>query len=68
MTDRLMRRREVETGVSLSTTTIYRLMKRGQFPRPIRVGPKAVRWSESAIDDYLARQPLGGGAPAEAAA
>ena len=68
MTDRMIRRGEVETRVGLSTTSLYRLMRAGKFPRPIRVGPKAVRWSENAIENYLAGRPIAGGTPAEAAA
>ena len=42
--NRLLRRREVEQMVSLSRASIYRLADSGDFPHPIRVGPRAVRW------------------------
>ena len=41
----LMKRPEVEAAVGLScTASIYRLMDEGAFPRPIRIGKRAVRW------------------------
>ena len=42
-TERFMRRAEVEEMVALKTSAIYEMTDRGAFPRPIRVGSKAVR-------------------------
>ena len=39
MCDRLLRRREVEDMTGLSRSSIYRLMKLGLFPRPVKVRP-----------------------------
>ena len=49
MQDRLLRRRQVESITGLSRSSIYRLMQNGEFPRPVRVGPAAVRWKTSDI-------------------
>ena len=57
MNDRLLRREEVETRCGISRTTIYRLMRCGQFPEPIKVGQRAVRWSASEIEGWLAGRP-----------
>lgn len=54
MNERLLRRREVESRTGLSTTTIYRLMRQERFPLPLKIGPKAVRWPESEIADWIA--------------
>ena len=62
--DRLLRRREVEQRCGLSATSLYRLMKLKQFPRPIKVGPRAVRWPQSEIEAWLTGQPRAGGAEA----
>ena len=56
-TFRLLPRREVESMTGLSRTSIYRLMRLGQFPEPVRVGPKAVRWSEEELVSWLASRP-----------
>ena len=61
--DRLMRRSEVEGRVGLSRTSIYRLMRQGRFPEPVRVGPKAVRWPASEVEAWLAARPRAKGQP-----
>ena len=43
---------------SLSRPTIYRLIKKGQFPSPRKVGTKSV-WEEEAIDRWLSDLPVG---------
>jgi prophage regulatory protein len=43
---------------SLSRPTIYRLIKKGQFPSPRKVGTKSV-WEEDAIDRWLSDLPVG---------
>ena len=57
MSDRLLRLAEVERLVGLSRATIYRLMRAGTFPEPLRVGPRAVRWPLSAIEAWAASRP-----------
>ena len=54
MADKHLRRGAVEELTGLSRSTIYALMSRGDFPRPVRLTAKAVAWSESAIADWLA--------------
>ena len=51
--DLLLRRTEVERRTGLSCTSIYRLMRVGAFPEPVRVGPRAVRWLASEIEAWL---------------
>jgi len=51
---RLLRRPEVERLVGLKRSTIYDLMARGEFPRPVRIGIRAVAWAESDICDWVA--------------
>ena len=53
MKDRLLRRRQVEEITGLSRSSIYRLMQEGEFPRPVRVGPGAVRWKASDLAAWL---------------
>ena len=63
MTDRLMRREQVEQRTGLARTTIYRKMRDGSFPQPIRVGVRAVRWPSSEIEAWLASRPRATGEP-----
>ncbi len=55
--DILLTRRQVEARCGLSTSSIYRLMREGLFPEPIRIGRRAVRWPTSEIDEWLATRP-----------
>ena len=56
--NRFLRRREVEQMVGLSRTSIYRLMDSGNFPHPIRVGPRAVRWRLRDIEEWMLERPF----------
>lgn len=54
---RLLTRKEVEQITGLSTTSIYRMMREGNFPEPIRIGARSVRWHENEIQDFIASRP-----------
>jgi prophage regulatory protein len=60
MSERILRRREVEGRVGLSRSTIYERIAQGEFPRPIRLGKRAVGWHESAIAAWLSARPCAG--------
>ena len=49
----LITRREVQRLTGFSRPWIYSKMKAGKFPRPIRIGSKAVRWVESEILEWI---------------
>lgn len=55
--NRLLRRREVEALTALSRSSLYRKMREGTFPEPIRVGSRAVRWRERELVAWLASRP-----------
>lgn len=61
MQDRLLRRREVEGVTGMSRASIYRLMRSGSFPLPLRVGATAVRWKESDVAEWIESRPLATG-------
>jgi prophage regulatory protein len=50
----VLRRKQVERIVGLSRSQIYALAKLHQFPKPIRLGARAVGWLSSEIDAWLA--------------
>ena len=61
LTDRLLRRPEVEEITGLSTSAIYRKMRQGLFPRPRRLGGgdnNAVRWRLSDINEWMEQLPV----------
>ncbi|MER8524806.1 AlpA family phage regulatory protein [Mesorhizobium sp. M0522] len=51
-----IRRAEVERRTGLKSSSIYERMAAGDFPRPIRIGPKAVAWDETEIADWQAER------------
>nr|WP_246387607.1 AlpA family phage regulatory protein [Gluconacetobacter sacchari] len=48
-----MRRSEVEIKTGFKRAHIYKLMKAGTFPRPIRIGIRAVGWDSDEIDRWI---------------
>lgn len=46
-------RKEVEQATSFSRTSIYRMMAKGQFPKPIRLSANRVGWLAEDIDKWL---------------
>lgn len=56
MPDRTLRRRDVEARTGLSRSTLYAMMAQGTFPRPVRIGLRAVGWLESEIVVWLERR------------
>ena len=55
--DKLMRLSEVLNAVGLARSTIYKLVGRGAFPRPVAVGGKAVRWRASEVSEWIEARP-----------
>ena len=59
MTDNqgLLRCKDVVELTKLGTGTIYRLMNKGAFPRPIMATDYAVRWRRADILDWINSRP-----------
>lgn len=54
---RFLRRREVERLTRLSRTSIYRKMRAGTFPLPLKLGARAVAWRADEIQEWIASRP-----------
>lgn len=52
----IMRRKQVEARTGRSRSSIYADMAAGTFPKPVKIGPRAVGWIESEISDWLNAQ------------
>ena len=52
-TRRLLRLREVKHLVGLGRSAIYDQVKRGHFPAPVHIGPRAVAWASDQIDAWI---------------
>ena len=56
MTKSILRLPQVMARTGLSRSTIYLRISKGQFPRPISLGGRAVGWIEEEIDSWLEEQ------------
>ena len=63
--DVLLTRREVERRTGLSRSTLYRKMREGTFPVPLKISERAVRWRESEIRAYIESRPRSYGETAQ---
>lgn len=50
---KLIKIEEVVEMTTLSKATIYRLMKKGEFPCAVHLGAKAVAWMLSEIIEWI---------------
>ena len=50
---RFIRRKAVEERTGLARSTIYQMVNEGRFPRPVRLGGRAVAWLETEVDDWV---------------
>ena len=53
MLDSLLRRPDVEAITGLSRSSIYAAMSRGDFPRPVSIGKRAVAWPRTVIESWV---------------
>jgi prophage regulatory protein len=44
---------QVKQRVGLGRTTIYEKIKVGDFPRPVSLGPQAVAWLSSEVEEWM---------------
>jgi prophage regulatory protein len=58
-TERIIRRPEVERIVGLSRSGIYAAMSRNEFPKPLKIGRRAVGWYESHINNWVLTREIG---------
>ncbi|QFT55617.1 AlpA family transcriptional regulator [Microbulbifer sp. THAF38] len=50
---RILRLREVERLTGYKSSSIYRMVKEGVFPRQRRIGPGAVGWDSREVDAWI---------------
>jgi len=50
---RVLRRQVTCDAVGLKTAALYRLVQKGQFPKPIKISTKLVGWVESEVIAWL---------------
>ena len=53
MTVKLLKLRTVKDWTGLSRSTIYAMMKNGDFPKSISIGARAIAWSDADIQAWV---------------
>lgn len=49
----LIRLKTVIERTALTRSTIYLMMSKGEFPRPIKISDRCVAWNEATINDWI---------------
>ena len=53
MLTQILRRRQLEEKLGLSRSSIYQMVADGLFPKPIKLGQRAVGWREDDVENWL---------------
>jgi len=53
MLPQLIRRKDIEKRLKISRSSIYAMMSQGEFPKPVRLGRRAVGWKSTDIEKWL---------------
>lgn len=61
--------REVAQMLRVNVSTVYRLVREGEVPSPIRIGPTSTRWRADELRAWLDSRPhsVSANGPAQAA-
>ncbi|RZN93727.1 helix-turn-helix transcriptional regulator [Acinetobacter johnsonii] len=54
--NRLIRRKDVQGKTGLGASSIYAMMAKGDFPKPLQLSERRVAWIESDIDKWIAER------------
>ena len=54
--DRLLTAKEVEAVLGVSHSKFYGMLRQGEFPACIRLGPSSPRWRLSVVQKWLDEQ------------
>lgn len=54
--ERMLRRKEVEQITGRSRSSIYADIENGTFPKPVKIGARAIAWPESVIREWIAER------------
>ena len=57
MSNKLLTVSEVTQTIGVATSTLYRWMHNGNFPRGIKLGPACTRWRSIEIEQWIQNCP-----------
>jgi prophage regulatory protein len=53
ITTALLARQAVQSKTTLSRSSLYAMIARGEFPAPIKITGRRVAWTETSVDDWI---------------
>ena len=53
MLPKILRRKDIENQFGLSRSTIYAMMANGRFPKPVKLGHRAVGWRSDDLQAWF---------------
>lgn len=53
----LLTRQQVEKLIGIKRSTIYKLMREGVFPEPIKISGGTVRWPKAELETWVNSRP-----------
>ena len=52
-TAQLLSRQKVQSKTTLSRSSIYDMIAKGEFPKPVKISGRRVAWLEATIDAWI---------------
>ena len=56
MSEQLYTRTEIENQFGICANSLRQLVNDGEFPAPIKIGRRLLRWRKSTVDAFIAAQ------------
>jgi prophage regulatory protein len=53
MLPKILRRKDIENQFGLSRSTIYAMIANGRFPKPVKLGHRAVGWRSDDLQAWF---------------
>ena len=53
MIPKIIRRAEIEEQLGLARSTIYQMVADGEFPKPVKLGRRAVGWRAEEVESWF---------------
>ena len=53
MLPKILRRKDIENQFGLSRSTIYAMIANGRFPKPVKLGHRAVGWRSDDLQTWF---------------
>ena len=50
---KFLKLKEVMEMTAMSRSNVYKMMSEGRFPQSVSLGPRAVAWVESEVQDWI---------------